>query len=222
MVNISIDTWWQTIILFLFAYFIGCFNFSLLLGKKHGVDISKQGSGNLGATNARRVMGNKFGIFVLIGDVLKAVFTFGILTLIKEYAWNSLLLPICQFGCVVGHIFPFYNNFKGGKGGATAFASIICINWVVGGSAFALFLLVFAITRYVSLSMISGMIAMLILGWIPQIIELSLVLNLDPLPWWITSISITLMTLLVIVKHKSNIISLLEGKELKEKINNNN
>ncbi|MBQ4045758.1 MAG: glycerol-3-phosphate 1-O-acyltransferase PlsY [Lachnospiraceae bacterium] len=139
----------------LIGYACGLFQTGYFLSTLHGVNLREKGSGNFGATNTLRVMGNKFGILVLIGDVLKAVLACLIVKLVCSHIFadfNILHVFYAGFGAVLGHDFPFYLKFKGGKGVAST------AGMVLGMGAYkelliglALFVLIVAITRYVSL-----------------------------------------------------------------------
>lgn len=140
----------------LIAYLIGSFPTAFLVGKaRHGVDLREEGSKNLGATNTFRVLGWQSGILVLLVDVLKgwglvqASFSMEILS-----AEGYLMHLSIGLAAVLGHIFPIYMGFKGGKGVATVLGVVIAVHPLAALSCIGIFLLLFLLTRYVSLGSI--------------------------------------------------------------------
>lgn len=129
----------------------------------HGLDIREHGSGNAGATNTFRVLGSKTGIIVLFLDVLKGVTAASLVLFLgsivhgtDRYINIQLLFGLCA---VLGHLFPVYENFKGGKGIATLLGMAIGIDYALALACIALFLIVLISTRYVSLSSILATVA---------------------------------------------------------------
>jgi glycerol-3-phosphate acyltransferase PlsY len=182
------------------GYLIGNFASSYFMGKiTKNIDIRDHGSGNAGATNTFRVLGVKAGVVVFICDVLKGVLA----TLI------GLWLTKSQFGAalsggmaVIGHNWPVFLNFKGGKGIASSFGLIITLFPNIGLILFVVAAALILCTRYVSLGSISGAVLFPIL----------LVLFKQPLPIFIVG---TILALIAIYRHKDNIIRLLNGRENK-------
>ncbi|MBQ6386142.1 MAG: glycerol-3-phosphate 1-O-acyltransferase PlsY [Lachnospiraceae bacterium] len=148
------------------GYVFGLFQTGYLYGKQQGIDIRKVGSGNAGTTNALRAMGPKAGAIVMAGDILKCLFAI-ILTWFlfgrNHYEMDYLLRVYTAFGCILGHNYPFYMNFKGGKGVACTAGLIISFSpWLVL-VGIVLFFGTVAVTHYVSLgSLLVG--AMLMIG----------------------------------------------------------
>ena len=145
----------ERFICLLIGYAFGLIQTGYIYGKMKGVDIRKEGSGNAGSTNALRTMGIKAGLVTLLGDCFKCVFAVVTVYLIygKTYAdIFPLLAMYAGMGAVLGHNYPFYLNFKGGKGiAATAGLILSTTNvWMVLICLFA-FLGIVAVTRYVSL-----------------------------------------------------------------------
>jgi len=125
----------------LLAYFIGSISPSILLAKSKGVDIKKEGSGNAGTTNTLRVLGPKAAVVTLIIDVCKgflAVFIGGYFTAYAGVFVMNQTMYLCAVGVVLGHIWPIFFKFKGGKGIATAFGAILAVNWLVALIALAI------------------------------------------------------------------------------------
>ena len=134
------------------GYLIGCINLSYLIAKARGFDIREHGSGNAGASNVIITVGKKAGAFVAIFDVFKAFFAIKLMTALFPVVF--LVGAITGVAVILGHIFPFYMGFKGGKGILVTFAAMLAINWIAGVVPFIIFAIVVAITRYVSLGSI--------------------------------------------------------------------
>jgi glycerol-3-phosphate acyltransferase PlsY len=201
------------IVLFTFAsYLLGSIPTGLVLGNLFSnKDIRESGSGNIGATNATRVLGKKFGILTFAGDALK-----GVLPVIAGTYIFQPVLPafkfqfvICAFGfaAFLGHLFPLYLKFRGGKGVATAFGIFLCLEPIAIMAEIVVFAVTVFLWRYVSLGSLIASAAM-------PFILLSIAYFVRPvsMPGILLSIVICL---LIFVKHKSNIQRLLEGKENK-------
>lgn len=141
-------------LLVLFAYLIGSIPFSYILGKIFkGQDIRKLGSGNLGATNAFRVFGKPIGFAVLILDTLKSGFlVFIMINTTWMSTWDLFPALIYGFISVIGHVFPIWFKFKGGKGVASSFGLLLIYNPLVALAMVIAFLITEYITRYVSVS----------------------------------------------------------------------
>src|ERR1035437_4107466 len=150
-------------ILLVLAYLIGSIPTAVWVSKwVYGIDIREHGSGNAGATNAFRILGSKAGFWVMLVDMFKGF-------LAVKLALFTSLTPQCEpfvnlqiflgLSAVLGHIFPIWAEFRGGKGIATLFGMILSIEWGVAVSLVLVFLLMLIITRYVSLSSIAASIA---------------------------------------------------------------
>ena len=137
------------------GYCIGCIETAYVVGKLWRVDLRKHGSGNLGTTNTLRVLGKKAGAIVFIGDILKSVIAFMLCRAV--FADHGTVAGLCgSAGAVLGHNFPFYLNFKGGKGISTSAAVIFMLDWRVGIIVLVGALLVMVLTRYISLGSMVG------------------------------------------------------------------
>lgn len=150
-------------VLIVMAYLIGSIPTSVWISKRfYGIDIREHGSGNAGATNTFRVLGSKTGSIVMLGDMLKGFIAVK-LSLLSNLAWDSQQITDLQVAlglvAVVGHIFPIWAEFRGGKGIATLFGMILAIQPLVAGSLVGVFLLMLFLTRYVSLSSITASLA---------------------------------------------------------------
>ncbi len=204
-------------LLMVLSYFLGSIPSGLIIGKVFkGIDIRQFGSKNTGATNAVRVLGFRYGVFAFIFDSFKGaavillVFIIGNpdLYLISDYQIN--IASIYGAAGVLGHVFPIYINFKGGKAVATSAGMIFAIEpWVAVG-VIVLFFIIFAITRYVSLSSTSAASAVLVYFVVRVFFE-------HPLFNLATRIMdlviVTLLAILIFVRHKANYRRLREGTE---------
>lgn len=149
--------------LIILAYLIGSVPTAVWVSKKYfGIDIREHGSGNAGATNTFRVLGSKAGSFVMLVDMMKGFMAVK-LSLLSHLPWYSEAITNLQIilglAAVLGHIFPIWAGFKGGKGIATLFGMILGIQPLVAVSLIGVFLLMLFLTRYVSLSSISASVA---------------------------------------------------------------
>ncbi|MBK5261799.1 MAG: glycerol-3-phosphate acyltransferase, partial [Peptostreptococcaceae bacterium] len=122
MINILV------IITLIVAYLLGNISPSIILGKKYGIDIKSQGSGNAGTTNALRVLGKKAGIITFAGDILKGV----VAVILGRYVGGETIAMACGLLAFCGHVWPVFYKFKGGKGAATALGVITAINPIMG------------------------------------------------------------------------------------------
>lgn len=143
------------IITAIIAYLIGSINFSVILSKKMaGFDVREKGSGNAGTTNMLRSVGKKAAALTLICDVLKGVVAI-LIAMFIGWAFNvenqSLLVQIAGIAVVLGHTFPIFFGFKGGKGVATSLGILIMSNWQIGLICLVFGVLLIALTRMVSL-----------------------------------------------------------------------
>jgi glycerol-3-phosphate acyltransferase PlsY len=198
------------------AYLLGSIPSAVWVGKSwFDIDVREHGSKNSGATNTFRVLGKKAGITVLLMDILKgllAVFFPTILTLFLPDLFEGIndfaqLKVICALAAILGHIFPIFAQFKGGKGVATSLGVIIAIHPPTALVCFLLFLVVFLISNYVSLGAITASIAF----------PLVLIFLFKETSVWLTSFSV-LLGAAVIFAHKKNIGRLVKGEENKMKL----
>ncbi|MDD5602787.1 MAG: glycerol-3-phosphate 1-O-acyltransferase PlsY [Eubacteriales bacterium] len=196
----------KTILAGLAGYLLGSINTSIIVGKIMGVDIRKKGSGNAGATNTLRTLGKKAAIIVALGDVLKGIIacTAGmLLTGNVENAGNPGLMAggTCA---VVGHNWPLYFGFRGGKGIFTSLAVVMMMDWRIGLILLGIFIIIVALTRYVSLG---SVIASLLFPFTAAIKPFS-----HP-PLFLVFAAV--IAVLAVVRHSSNIVRLLKGTENK-------
>lgn len=194
-------------LLIIVAYLIGSIPTALIISKKFfGIDIRDYGSGNMGATNTFRVLGSKYGTIVMVMDILKGMAAVALYNFLPYYLHNELDRTNFMIGlglaAVMGHIFPIFAGFKGGKGVATLLGMIIAVQPVIAVSCVGVFVLVLYLTRYVSLSSILGAIMLPIsVLWIWNEHEV------------MYRIFALLVAFLVIITHQKNIGRLLRGVE---------
>ena len=145
------------ILLILLGYLYGSIPFALVIGKVfYNTDVRESGSGNLGGTNAGRVLGKKAGISVIVLDALKAVIIFYLSSYLSlKFNLNPDIKYIAGLACIFGHCYPIFAEFRGGKAVTTSLGYFLCIEPLYAVVAIVVFLLVLKISKYVSLSSIS-------------------------------------------------------------------
>lgn len=177
------------------SYFVGCISPATLIGKIHGVDIRKEGSGNPGTTNVLRVLGKKQAAVTLAADVLKG----GICVLAGSFVSPDVSYAAGAMA-LIGHCWPFEFRFRGGKGVATGVGLLLFVKPVLAVTLLIVFIAVVAVTRYVSLGSIVAALAM------P-----GLALLMVPDFFWYGVI----LAVIVVFKHRPNISRLVKGEESK-------
>ncbi len=189
----------------IFGYIFGCFSTGYFIGKMKKVDIRNYGSGNIGTTNALRTLGAKAGAITLLGDAFKAVIPMLLVRFLffDQTDFAQLLSLYTGLGVVLGHNYPVWLKFKGGKGIAATGGVMMAFDILIVPFALPLFILIVAITRYVSLG--SLYVALFFPVWIllryPGDIHM-LILSL-------------IFMVLAFIKHSSNIKRLINGTENK-------
>lgn len=145
------------ILLILLGYLYGSIPFALVIGKVfYNTDVRESGSGNLGGTNAGRVLGKKAGISVIVLDALKAVIIFYLSSYLSlKFNLNPDIKYLAGLACIFGHCYPIFAEFRGGKAVSTSLGYFLCIEPIYAVVAIVVFLLVLKISKYVSLSSIS-------------------------------------------------------------------
>ncbi len=197
------------------GYVFGLFQTGYIYGKSKGIDIRKEGSGNAGTTNSLRVLGWKAGAITFLGDLFKAIFAVLLVKLIFKNNYPDFVKVLelyAGFGTVLGHNFPFYLQFKGGKGIACTSGMILAVLPISAPVSLVLFIGAVAITRYVSLGSIlvvcSYLIQVIIFGQLGYLHLAGGAL----VEFYIVSACFTGMALW---KHKENIKRLVNGTENK-------
>jgi glycerol-3-phosphate acyltransferase PlsY len=187
------------------AYLIGSFSSAIITCKIMGIeDPRNTGSRNPGATNVLRHGGKKAAIITLLGDMLKGLIPVLVVSQLQVYQLqtDTLIIALVGLFALLGHIFPVYYGFKGGKGVATYYGVILGMNWLVGLIALAIWLGMAAIVKISSLSALASIFfTPFVLWYFSQSVEL-------------TS-AVAVMSILVFWRHKQNIKSLLQGSENK-------
>ena len=183
------------------GYLLGSLPFGYLVAKARGVDIFKEGSGNPGATNVKRVLGPKAGNTVLVLDLLKGSLATGWPLLpFVETTHQQVLGIVGVIAAVLGHSFSIFTRFKGGKGVATAAGGLLVLMPVACLIAGSTWIVTFYASRYVSLASIFGAIAVIVAAWlVPYHVSLSVIA--------------TVIGAFVIVRHYENIGRLIKGTE---------
>ena len=219
-----------TLVLALVSYLLGSISFAVIFTNYYAhTDIRQHGSGNAGMTNVLRTVGKKPAIFTFICDLLKGVVScllgkylmVPILSKILNTDLTSVINPLyfaylAGLFCIIGHIYPLYFSFKGGKGVATTAGIFLVIDWRVFLIAISLFLVLVAITRTVSIGSIAAAIAIPILTAVfsDKVTEYSFTLFGLPQYIIITILSF-IFAVIVVVKHKENIVRIIHGEEKK-------
>lgn len=196
---------WRIIICLLIGYGFGCFSTGYFVGKKQHVDIRKYGSGNVGTTNALRTLGKKAALITLLGDVFKCVIPVLLIKLVlfQNLPYTELLGLYTALGVVLGHNFPFYLHFKGGKGIAVLVGTILTFDWRIFLICVLTFLVVVLITRYVSLGSLLMEVEFVVFVAVTR-----------PENWHMLCVSAVFM-ILAFFTHRENIKRLLSGTENK-------
>ena len=205
----------ERILCVLIGYICGLFQTSYLYGKAQGIDIRNYGSGNAGTTNALRTLGAKAGAITLLGDCFKCVIAVVIVHLIfgKSHPEMIRLLGLyAAAGTILGHNFPFYLKFKGGKGVACTGGMVLAVFPIVAPVSMGLFLVISAVTKYVSLGSIIGLISVFV-----QVVIYGQ-LGIITVPMGIRAefyIVTACFTILGVWQHRANIRRLANGTENK-------
>ena len=182
------------ILLILLGYLYGSIPFALVIGKVfYNTDVRESGSGNLGGTNAGRVLGKKAGISVIVLDALKAVIIFYLSSYLSlKFNLNPDIKYIAGLACIFGHCYPIFAEFRGGKAVSTSLGYFLCIEPLYAIVAIIVFLSVLKISKYVSLSSIS---TALIVLCITPFLAVSITAKLCML----------IAVILLVYRHKDNI-----------------
>lgn len=204
------------LICLLIGYVFGLFQTAFIYGKAHGIDIREKGSGNAGTTNTLRVFGTKAGLLVFAGDCLKCIFAVLLVRLLFGQSHGDIIYLLCLYtaaGAILGHNYPFYMGFRGGKGIAVTAGFVLSFHPYFIILGVLMFFGIFFATHYVSLGYllvyVSLLIEMIICGQCgvfqgmsqANLIEMYLLM--------------TALTALAFWKHRSNIVRLIHGEERK-------
>lgn len=196
------------IIVAVIAYLLGSISFSVIISKKiAGFDVREKGSGNAGSTNVLRTVGKKAAVLTLICDVLKGVVAVLIATLVGKI-WKeldgALLVQLVGIFVIIGHTFPIFFKFKGGKGVATSLGVLLITNWQIGLICLVFALVLMALTQMVSVGSIGAAI-------LYPVLTIFITQNYIVTGNYI--ISSIIIAVLVVFNHRSNVKRLLSGTE---------
>lgn len=205
------------IIAIIAAYLLGSISSSIILGKLlYNIDVREHGSKNPGANNTQRVLGWKIGLIVLAFDILKGALAVSLVWFLGLKIETEIFVAtqiVLGFSAVMGHIFPIFHNFKGGKGVATMSGALLAIHPLCVLLCVVVFCLFFAITKYVSVGVIGAVTAF------PFFVNFLFALWLDPFETLTLKIFSIVMGCVIWLTHASNIKRLINGKEEKFKLN---
>ena len=201
------------IIIGIIAYLIGSINFSIIISRKMaGFDVRQKGSGNAGTTNVLRTVGKKAALLTLVCDILKGVVAILIAFIVGKIIKNidsAMLVQIAGLLVVIGHAFPIFFEFKGGKGVATSLGIILMTNWQIGLICLIFALVIIIATKMVSMGAIGAAILFPILT---LFIDGHFIVQASGIKYFIYSL---LVTLLVVFLHRENIKRIMNGNENK-------
>jgi glycerol-3-phosphate acyltransferase PlsY len=194
----------------LLAYLLGSIPAGYIAGRIRGIDVRKVGSGNVGATNVTRVLGKRFGYPVFVVDFGKGLAAVAAGVMIATAAQSApelvdLCGAIAAIFSVIGHSYPIWLGFKGGKGVATSLGSLFGLNWIAAAIICVIWIVVFQLTRYVSLSSIVAVIALPV--------TIATMLFLKQLQTPILLYFSLCLAVIVVLRHRSNLSRLLQGTE---------
>ena len=204
------------IIVAIIAYLIGSVNFSILISKKMaGFDVREKGSGNAGTTNMLRSVGKKAAAITLICDILKGVVSIVIAIIVGNIVKNldrELLLQIAGIAVVIGHTFPIFFGFKGGKGVATSLGVLLMSNWQIGLICLVFALVLMVLTRMVSLGSCGAAVLFPVLTLFINDNYTILTEGKSGRVYFVYSV---ILAIIVLYNHRSNIKRILNGTENK-------
>ena len=193
---------WKNLVVLLVAYLLGSISTSIIVSKiMLGDDIRNHGSGNAGATNTLRTVGKLGALLVVLGDILKTVIAILFAKLFLKSDPSAIY--IAGLGAVIGHNFPLYFGFKGGKGIIVSTVAILFAEPIIGLITAVVAILIIVISHYVSLGSISGAVIFVILSFIFKLSNPKFV------------VFACVLALLAIYMHKANIQRLISGTESK-------
>ena len=198
------------------AYLIGSVSFSVIFSKKiAGFDVREKGSGNAGTTNMLRSVGKKAAAITLICDILKGVISIAIAIIVGSIVKNldkELLLQIAGIAVVLGHTFPIFFGFKGGKGVATSLGVLLMSNWQIGLICLVFAIVLMALTRMVSLGSCAAAVLFPVLTLFINQHYTVLTDGKNGRVYFVYSV---ILAIIVLYNHRSNIKRILNGTENK-------
>ena len=228
--EITMQTIGVRLICLLIGYVFGLFQTSYIIGKANGIDIREKGSGNAGTTNTLRVLGKKAGLIVMLADIFKGILAVTLVYFIfrSKYPYLIYLLKLYTgFGCILGHNFPFYLKFRGGKGIAAMGGLILSFHWTYIPIDLLLFFGTVAVTHYVSVASLllslSFLLQTILMGelgyfhpYADPMRDLSTMIPTIPNPIRYEMYVLTfIIAALAFIRHRNNIKKLVKGEERK-------
>ncbi|CAC13468.1 conserved hypothetical protein [Mycoplasmopsis pulmonis] len=198
------------------AYLFGSINFSIIYSKFKKNDVRKLGSGNAGSTNVLRNFGVKIALVIFALDILKTYLASLLVYFVNLYAFKDsvVVFHAVAYCVVIGHIFPIWHKFKGGKGAASTLGYIISVNIIIAVIGAIVYLLIIIYwKRIVSFTTLITIPSLLPLMFIPWMSQLPLGFIAYQWPWWISPLVYVLIILLVIWSHHENISRMIKGQE---------
>lgn len=205
----------ERLVCLIIGYVFGVFQTAYFYGKAKGIDIRKHGSGNAGTTNTLRVLGTKAGLIVFFGDCIKCILAVTAARLIYGASCPDMIYLLCIYaaaGAILGHNFPFYMNFKGGKGIAATAGLILSLHPVFIPMVIIVFFGIFTITHYVSLGSL-----LIYVGLLTEMIICGQrgLFHMEQVYLNEMYIVTFLLAVMAFWKHRTNIVRLLKGQERK-------
>lgn len=209
------------ILALIIGYLFGSLSWGVFIGKVfYHKDIRKEGSGNAGGTNAGRVLGKKVGLIVIVLDILKCILSVWITYFLFKYALknidvflnNTYYAYIAGLGTCIGHTFPLFASFKGGKAVACYAGLVIALNWGLAIGGFILYMIILFISKYVSLTSIITTLVVGIVSFIP-IFSYTMCFSLQY--DYVLGIFLLGLAIYILIRHRSNIIRLKNHQEKK-------
>lgn len=205
------------------GYVFGLFQTAYFYGKSKGIDIREHGSGNSGTTNALRVLGTKAGLIVFAGDCLKCIIAVVLVRVLFGKTHEDMIYLLCIYtaaGAILGHNFPFYMGFKGGKGIAATAGFVLSFHPTFIPVGILLFFGPFFITHYVSLGSL-----LVYVGFVTQLIisgQLGLFGDMSQAHLIEMYVVVFLLAVMAFWKHRANIVRLIHGEENKTYLSKKN
>ncbi|MBR5421906.1 MAG: glycerol-3-phosphate 1-O-acyltransferase PlsY [Lachnospiraceae bacterium] len=212
----------------LIGYIFGNFQTAWFIGKANGIDIREKGSGNAGTTNTLRVLGKKAGLYVFVGDLAKSITAVVLVYFLFRGKYPELVYLLklyCGLGVILGHNFPFWLGFKGGKGIAAMSGMILAFHWLYVPIDLLLFFGTFALTNYVSLSSLiltaGFFIQTVIMGELGLFMQFHLsshsmyTAQIPPAVHYEMYVIAGIIAVMAFVRHRENIRKLSRGEERK-------
>jgi acyl phosphate:glycerol-3-phosphate acyltransferase len=187
----------ETLLLWTFSYLLGCIPFGILFARKNNINLREHGSGNIGATNVSRILGKKAGVFTLAGDLSKGLAAVAVASYLLEAPWQIAGAGLMAF---MGHVYPVFLKFKGGKGVATGLGVFLFLMPVAAVSTMGAFAVTLWASGYVSLSSVLASLCLPLFGifyhYPPEFMTISVI-----------------VALIVLHRHTENLQRILKGNE---------